>query len=232
MAAGISAKARTTSAASRAIGPAGSAAGSPGGSRRLRARSARNDEAQEAGGEEARPARREREPERNARGGHRAHAQTSRPRGAQHEQRREQLEEHGEHVGHGDPALDQEDPVAEQERRREDGGTFASQHPAREQQEDTGERRSGERGGESPGPRVIAEEVHADRDQQLRGGRVHPFRRRLAVQVLERRLGVVDLVEVLLGRIAEPGQAEDGRHEQHQEQRAARPEEPQRAPRP
>ena len=40
------------------------------------------------------------------------------------------------------------------------------------------------------------------------------------MQVLERRLGVVDLVEVLLGRVAEPGQPEDRGGEHHEQQQA------------
>ena len=42
-------------------------------------------------------------------------------------------------------------------------------------------------------------------------------------QVLQRRLRVVDLVEVLLARVAEPGEAERRRDEQHDEQGAHPP---------
>ncbi len=180
-------------------------------------------EAEEAPGEEARPAGREREPEGEARRRHRPEPEPFRGRRAHHEEGREQLEQHREDVGHGDAALHQVDPVEEQQEGREKRRPLGREHPPREQEEDRGEERSRERGRQAPGPGRVAEESDPRRDQELGGRRVDPLRGRLAPQVLERRLGVVHLVEVLLGGVAEPGQAKEGRREHDTGQDEARP---------
>src|SRR5207247_7573939 len=97
------------------------------------------------------------------------------------------------------------------------GRPLGGKDPPREQEEDGGEQGPRDRGGEAPGPWLIAEGPHPHRDEELGGGRVDPFRGRLALEVLLRGLRVVDLVEVLLGRVEESGQAEGGRGEQQED---------------
>ena len=78
-------------------------------------------------------------------------------------------------------------PSQQQQGRREQRRPLGRQHAPREQEEDGCERDARQHGQQAPGPRLVPERPDADRDQQLRRGRVHPFGRRLAVQVLAAR---------------------------------------------
>jgi hypothetical protein len=138
-------------------------------------------------------------------------------RHAQHQQRRRHLEEHREDVGHRDAALHQVDAVAEQQHGGEQRGPLAREDLPGEQVEDRRERDPGQRDHDPPAPGVVADGVHAERDQQLGRRRVHPLGGLRALQVLQRGLRVVDLVEHLGGRVAEAGQAERRRHHRQQQ---------------
>ena len=82
-------------------------------------------------------------------------------------------------------------------------------HPPREHEEERPQECPGQCGGEPPCPRLVSEEGHPDGDQQLGRRGMDPLRRVLTAKVLLGRRGVVDLVEVLLFRVAEPRQPKD-----------------------
>ena len=114
-------------------------------------------------------------------------------------------------------------PSTSKQRGGEERRPLGREHAQRQQQEHGREQDAGECGREPEAPRLVAEDEHTPGDQQLRERRVHPLGGRLAAQVLQRRLRVVHLVEVLLGRVAEAGEPDERGDERHQQQQACRP---------
>ena len=163
-------------------------------------------------GEQARPAGREGEPQREAGERHAKQGEPLAQRGAQNEQDRCHLKQHGEDVGHRDAALHQVDAVEQEQDRREQRRTLGSKRGACQQEEDGRQERSREGRGEPPCPGNEPKGPHADGDEQLGRRRVYPLRRRLTLEILERRLRVVHLVEVLDGRRSEARESAYRRH--------------------
>jgi hypothetical protein len=181
------------------------------------------DEAQETPGPEARPARGESETQEEPRHRHSQEREALLESGPHERIGGRDLEEHREDVGHRDAALHEVDPVRQQQPGGQEGGPFGGQHPPGKQEEDGSEEHPRDRGGQPPGPGLVPEGPHPHRDQQLGRGGMDPLGGRLPLEVLPRGLGVIDLVEVFLGRVGESRQAEDGGHHEHEESDAPVP---------
>ena len=174
-------------------------------------------EAEEGHGPEARPPRGHRETQGQAQEDHGPDRQPFGQAGSEQAPCGRALEEHREDVRHGDAALHEVDAVGEEHEGGEKGGALGGESPAGQEEEDRTEKRSRQRGSEAPGPALVIEGIDPGGDEQLGQGRVHPFHRLLSREVLAGALGVIDLVEVLVLREAEAGQAK-GRGQEEEKQ--------------